>query len=158
MANRTRIYADTSVFGGMFDEEFQSVTRAFFAEVEAGKHIVLVSPITTRELRRSPVAVQEFLASLSPECLEMIQFTVEMAELRDAYLSARILGEKWGDDAAHVAAATVSRADLIISWNFRHLVKWEKIRRFNAVNLSVGYPMVTIHSPRELVSDERESI
>ncbi len=115
---------------------------------------MLVSPITTRELKRSPVEVHDFLAGLSPECLEMIEFTVEMAELRDAYLSAKILGKKWGDDAAHVAAATVSRADLIVSWNFRHLVKWEKIRRFNAVNLSLGYPVVTILSPRELVSDE----
>ena len=79
-----------------------------------------------------------------------------MADLRDAYLSAKILRPKWSDDAAHVAAATVARVDLIVSWNFRHLVKWDKIRAFNAVNLSLGYPIMTILSPREVITDDQD--
>lgn len=81
---------------------------------------------------------------------------ITLGELRDAYLAAKVVGPRWSDDAAHVATATVARADLIVSWNFRHLVKWEKIRKFNAVNLAMGYPVMTILSPREVIRDDEE--
>ena len=77
-----------------------------------------------------------------------------MADLRDAYLSAEVVGPASSDDAAHVACATVAHADLIISWNFRHLVNWEKMRAFNAANLRLGYPLMTILSPTEVITDE----
>jgi len=86
--------------------------------------------------------------------IETHKFNKEMGILREAYLSAKVIGPQWVDDASHVAIATVVRADIILSWNFRHMVKWDKIRAFNAVNLKLGYPMVTIISPQELISDE----
>ncbi len=153
---KNRIYADTSVFGGIMDDEFSSISRRFFGEVRKGKHIVLISEITARELRGAPPAVRKFVADLPGKAIENITFTAEMVDLRDAYLSANVVGRRWSDDAAHVAVATVARADLIISWNFRHLVKWEKIRAFNAVNLKYGYPLITILSPRQVIDDEKE--
>jgi len=154
MERRTRVYADTSVFGGVWDREFAVVTRRFFAEVRSGKYVILISEVTARELEGAPSTIRRFMAGLPPSAIEPIIFSREMAELRDAYLAAGVLAAKWRDDAAHVAAATVARADLIVSWNFRHLVKWDKIRAFNAVNLSLGYPLMTILSPREVISDE----
>lgn len=154
---RNRIYIDTSVFGGVYDDIFSESSRRLFMEAETGKHLVLLSDVTAGELRDAPAYVREFVAALSDEAVEALEFTQEMAELRDAYLEARIVAAKWADDAAHVAAATVARADVIVSWNFRHIVKWEKIRAFNAVNLSLGYPVMTILSPREVVSDEEDS-
>jgi len=65
-------------------------------------------------------------------------------------LSAGILTERWIDDAEHVAMATVARADALISWNFRHIVRLDKIKAFNQVNLSKGYGILTILSPTEL--------
>ena len=100
------------------------------------------------------MSVRQFVADLPDDALVRIPFSDEMADLRDAYLSAEVLGPASSDDAAHVACATVGRADLIISWNFRHLVNWGKMRAFNAVNVSLGYPLVTILSPREVITDE----
>lgn len=150
---QNRVYADTSVFGGVFDDEFRETTQSFFREVRAGKHVIWLSEVTARELRSAPPEVRKFVAELPEECLRELAFTEEMATLRDAYLVAKVVGRRWSDDAAHVAAATVARADLIVSWNFKHIVKWEKIRAFNAVNLSLGYPTMTILSPREVIAE-----
>ncbi len=58
------------------------------------------------------------------------------------------------DDAAHLVLATVAEADLIVSWNFRHLVHFEKIRQYNAINLALGYKMIEIRSPREVIHED----
>jgi hypothetical protein len=71
--------------------------------------------------------------------------------LRDGYLAARVVGPKHAADAEHIAHATVGRADLMVSWNFKHIVHWDKIRLFNAVNLRAGYAPIEIRSPREVV-------
>jgi predicted nucleic acid-binding protein len=153
---KNRIYADTSVFGGVFDPEFAGVSTRFFDEVRRGRHILLVSDITQQELEDAPLRVRQVLVDLPENMIETHVFNREMGELREAYLSAKVVERRWRDDASHVAVATVVRADLIVSWNFRHMVKWEKIRAFNAVNLVMGYPMVTILSPREVISDEKD--
>ncbi|HOE12784.1 MAG TPA: PIN domain protein [bacterium] len=154
MKRKTRIYADTSVFGGVADEEFNAIAFRFFEEVRAGRHVLIVSEITARELQDAPLVIRRFVAGLPEDAMENLPFTPEMLELRDAYLSAKVVGRRWGDDAAHVAAATVTHADLIVSWNFRHIVNWDKIRAFNAVNLRLGYPLMTILSPREVITYE----
>jgi len=83
--------------------------------------------------------------------LEYHEITEEMERLRDAYLSAGVLGESSDADALHVAAATVLEVDLIVSWNFKHIVHFEKIRGFNAVGRLQGYKAVDIHSPLEVI-------
>lgn len=151
---KNRIYADTSVFGGVFDPEFAEYSMRFFDEVRMGRHILLISTITLQELKQAPLEVRNFLAGIPARMIEKHKFNDEMGILREAYLTAKVIERKWVDDASHVAIATVSRADLIVSWNFRHMVKLEKIRGYNAVNMKMGYPLVTILSPREVISDE----
>lgn len=151
---KNRIYADTSVFGGIVDDEFKDVTFRFFEEVRNGMHRLIFSEVIARELRGAPPLVRRFIAELPEDVIENTALTSEMLALRDAYVKAKVLGRRWSDDAAHVAAATVTRADLLVSWNFRHIVKWEKIRAFNSVNLALGYPLITILSPREVIADE----
>ena len=148
---RLRIYADTSVFGGCFDEEFSAVSRKFFEEVQAGKFLLVVSETTLFELKDAPTEVREVLARLPPELVEIIEAAQEIATLRDAYIEAGVLGEVSIRDASHVAAASVAEVDIIVSWNFKHIVHFEKIRGFHAVNLVKGYRMVEIYSPREVV-------
>jgi len=67
------------------------------------------------------------------------------------YLDCGVLTPKWADDALHVAIALVSRCDLIVSWNFRHIVHFDKIRKLNAVNMLNGYSPLGIFSPLELI-------
>jgi len=73
--------------------------------------------------------------------------------LAQAYIDAGILSSSRMADAIHVAAATVARADLILSWNFRHIVNYDRIRKFNGVNALNGYPPIEIYSPLEVNDD-----
>ena len=121
-----------------------------------GRHVVLVSEVTNRELSRAPLNIQQFAAQLPAGAVENVATTQEMVDLTYAYIAAGVVSRQWLDDAAQVAVATLSRADALVSWNFRHLVKLDKIRAFNAVNVRFGYPLITILSPREVISDEKE--
>jgi hypothetical protein len=68
----------------------------------------------------------------------------------------KILGPKWLDDMTHVAIATVSRADAIVSWNFKHIVRLDKMKAYNQVNILNGYGILTIISPMEVMTDEED--
>ncbi len=148
---KPRIYLDTSVVGGCEDEEFAEASRELLAQAQAGKLDLLVSGLLLGELARAPEAVQRRLAGLAPECVEYVAETEEARTLRDCYVAAGIVGPAQVNDALHVALATVARADVIVSWNFKHIVHYDKIRFFNAVNLREGYNPVDIRSPLEIV-------
>jgi hypothetical protein len=77
-------------------------------------------------------------------------------QLRDAYLAAGVVGPKWMDDATHVAAATVAKADAIVSWNFKHILRLDKIKAYNEVNGQMGFAALTILSPKEVVYDNAD--
>jgi hypothetical protein len=148
---RMRIYIDASVIGGCHDLEFAEESKALLAQARAGDVTLLISDVLIDELTSAPDAVAEELASLPSTCMERIESTAETAELRDRYLGAGVVGPSAAADAHHVALATVSRADVMVSWNFKHLVHLGKIRAFSAVNLQEGYAPVDIRSPREVV-------
>jgi len=148
---RLRIYADTSVFGGCFDDEFQRISRQFFAEVASGRFIAVISTVTTRELLFAPEEVRKVLTDLPADQVEEIVIDEEVLSLRDAYLAAGVVGPASEADAEHIAAATVAEADLLVSWNFKHIVHFDKIRGFNGVNRLQGYRELEIYSPREVV-------
>jgi predicted nucleic acid-binding protein len=54
-----RVYADTSVFGGVYDEEFTAPSRAFFERVRAGRFELVVSPLVAEEITDAPEPVRE---------------------------------------------------------------------------------------------------
>lgn len=156
---RIRVYVDASVFGGVHDDEFKEASRRFLDQAAAGKYVVLVSPTTTNELKDAPPQVRETLTVLPDERIETVPLSAEAAELAQAYIDAGVSGPASLEDASHVAIATVARADLVLSWNFRHLVNYERIRRFNSVNLAQGYQQIEIRSPLEVVyGDEDQGI
>lgn len=148
---RLRFYIDTSIIGGCLDEEFAAQSRALLAMAADGRATLILSDVLATELRRAPDRVQAIVASLPDQCTERVESTPEVERLRDAYLQAGVLGPGSTADAHHVAMATVMRADLIVSWNFKHIVHFDKIRGFNAVNLREGYAPISIHSPSEVV-------
>jgi hypothetical protein len=88
---------------------------------------------------------------LSEDQIEPILLTAEVKDLAEDYVRSGVLGATFADDATHVAAATVAGADLIVSWNFRHIVNYNRIRGFNAVNIRNGYRNITILSPMEVI-------
>jgi hypothetical protein len=150
-----RVYADTSVFGGCFDNEFAKESKLFFKEIKTGKFVLVISTGTLAELERALQKVQKVLADLSPENVELMEFNDEIARLRDAYIKAGILTPDNIADAEHIAAASVADVDFVVSWNFRHIVHFEKIIAYQAVNLMNGYKEIRIYTPREVVDHEK---
>lgn len=146
-----RLYLDTSVIGGYFDPEFEGPTRQLFDDFATGRFVPVVSEIVMAEVRRGPPLVRNLLAEVDSFVWEEIGESTESLALAHAYVSAGILSEKWLDDCRHVAVATVCHVDIIVSWNFRHIVHFDKIRAFNGVNLGAGYGIMEIRSPREVV-------
>ncbi len=153
---RFRVYADTSVFGGCFDDEFGDESKRFFDAIREGRFTLLVSATTLAELQRAPDNVRQVLAKLPPDAVEVLEFTQEIARLRDAYLAAGILKAENKSDAEHIASASVADSDFVVSWNFRHIVHFEKIAKYQAVNLMNGYREIRIYSPKEVVESDEE--
>ena len=151
-----RIYVDTSVIGGCFDEEFSDASKRLIEYALTGKVVLLVSDVVLRELENAPMFVRNLISTLPDSCIERLYSDKESFELRDSYVEAKILGPKWLDDMTHVAIATVSRADAIVSWNFKHIVRLDKMKAYNQVNLLNGYGILTIISPVEVMTDEEE--
>ncbi|MFN0206520.1 MAG: type II toxin-antitoxin system VapC family toxin [Planctomycetota bacterium] len=149
-----RVYVDTSVFGGCFDEEFSVESLHFFDDARNGRLLLLISDVVINELAKAPETVRAIVTNLPPEVFEILPITGEVESLRDAYIAAGVVSSRSLDDATHVAAATVGRADAIVSWNFRHIVHLDKIKGYQMVNLTNGYGILTILSPAAVISNE----
>lgn len=153
VVRKLRVFVDTSVFGGCFDEGFDQASCRFFDEVKTGRFKVVVSERVVMEVGRARAEVKRTLFDLEKD-VESVALTEEIVALRDAYLDADILGTSSLSDAEHIAAATIAEVDLLISWNFKHIVHFDKIRSFNAINLLNGYRPIDIRSPQEVVTYE----
>jgi hypothetical protein len=152
-----RVYADTSVYGGVFDEEFATASRLFFEEVRAVNFQLMVSPVVESEMRDAPGEVQQLFAEML-SFSEGISVTEEALQLQQAYLRAGIVAPKWEADLLHVALATVAGCLMIVSWNFKHIVHFRKISLYNGVNRVEGYPEIAIHTPQEVISYENQEL
>jgi len=82
----------------------------------------------------------------------LIEIFEEALRLREAYIKANILTKKNSTDALHVALATVNNCPMNVSWNFKHIVHYEKITLYNSINILEGYQQIAIHSPLEVIS------
>ena len=148
-----RIYADTSVFGGVFDEEFEAASKAFFDGVRKKKFLLVTSDLVRQEIKAGPENVQKLFYDFLP-IAEVTEITPESLKLQQYYTDAGIVPERHSTDALHVALATTSQASLIVSWNFKHIVNFQKIPLYNAVNTLHGYREIAIYSPLEVIEYE----
>ncbi|MAF66785.1 MAG: PIN domain protein [Planctomycetes bacterium] len=151
---KIRIYTDTSVLGGCEDEEFAVHSILLMEGFVRGELVLLLSGLTVQELAGAPVEVRRRLAAVPEAHIETLQLDAESRALAEAYIAAGVLTAKMRADAQHIALATVGRADVLVSWNFKHIVNLQRIHAYNSVNLRKGYPMIEIRTPREVLSDE----
>lgn len=151
---KKRIYTDTSVIGGCLDEEFKEDSLKIFAEFIAGKSILLLSELVIIELEHAPQSVNDILKQVPEHYIEKLIFSDEANELAHAYISEKVIPEHCIVDAQHIATATIHKANVLISWNFKHIVNLDKIHGYNAVNLKLSYPMIEIRTPTEVLHYE----
>ncbi|MEQ8553637.1 MAG: hypothetical protein RIC06_20825 [Cyclobacteriaceae bacterium] len=149
-----KVYIDTSVVGGYFDEEFELWTKLFFESVIEGKFIIAISELLQTELANAPHEVKHFLGTIPIEQKIIVDYNEESRILANRYLKANIVGKTSLTDCRHIATASVNEIDILTSWNFKHIVNLDKIHLYNGVNLQNGYRTIEIRTPRELLTYE----
>jgi hypothetical protein len=151
-----RIYADTSVIGGCLDEEFRFASRRIFDWFKKGKAVIVVSELTLIELENGPEQLAAILDQVPERFREYVELTREADELAWSYIRQGVIGVKNRVDAQHIAIATLSRVDVLVSWNFKHIVNLPRIRGYNSINLRQGLPTLEIRTPQEAAPDEKD--
>ena len=140
---KLRIYIDTSVIGGYFDSEFSIDTGLLFERILKEDYLLVLSDLTERELLNAPDNVQTLLKDLQIFNVEIVPVTDESITLATEYIKEKVVGQTSIDDCIHIATATINRVDLLVSWNFKHIVNIQRIR---------GYPTIEIRSPKDLIN------
>ena len=148
-----RVYADTSVYGGVFDRAFAKASRRFFHQVQDGDFALVTSALVAEEIGSAPARVQIFYRAMQTKA-EVVEISGEALRLAADYVTSGIVGNQWLADARHVALATAAGCRLIVSWNFKHIVHFGRIERYNGINLARGYSAIGIYSPLEVIGDE----
>lgn len=149
-----RFYFDTSVFGGVFDIEFEESSIQLFERVKLGQLTCIYSDLTEAEIYDAPNSVKNFFKDLPEKSLEIVKVTDEAINLAKKYIDEKVVGKTSYDDCLHIALATIYRVDILVSWNFKHIVNVYRIRGYNSVNLHNGYETLEIRSPKEIVNYE----
>lgn len=151
-----RIYLDTSVFGGYFDPEFELWTKILFDKIIQDEYKIIYSRLTDIELNPAPEPVKNLAKNLPESCLEFIDISDEAIELAEHYLKENVVGKTSRADCIHIALATLHTADILVSWNFKHIVNVNRIRGYNAVNYKFGHKILEIRTPREILEYDED--
>ncbi len=148
------LYIDTSVIGGYFDIEFEKETRLLFDAILQGNFRLLYSSVTENELLEAPERVNTLLSKVPSHLKTLVELTDEAIHLADAYIAENVVSRTSREDCFHIALATIHKADILVSWNFKHMVNIHRIRGYNAINLKLGYATIDIRSPVEVIHYE----
>ena len=150
-AKRLTLYVDTSIVGGYFDIEFALESRELFDNLQKSNFDIMYSSVTESELLNAPLQVQKLLLTIPDYLKKRVDLTEEAVLLADAYIEENVVGKTSREDCFHIALATINKADILVSWNFKHVVNVIRIRGYNAVNLKLGYSQIDIRSPKEII-------
>jgi hypothetical protein len=146
-----KFYVDTSVWGGFNDVEFSAWTVPFFEQAIQGKFTIVLSSVVVDELQKAPAIIRDLPVSIPPKYLELVSVAEEHLLLADRYIQEGALTSKFHSDAQHIAIASVLKVDSLVSWNFKHMVNFFRIRQYNSINLKYGYSTIDIRTPKEIV-------
>jgi predicted nucleic acid-binding protein len=149
-----RFYFDTSVFGAAFDKEFDEVTLQLFERVKLGEVICVYSDLTETELLNAPENVKEHFKNLPKQNIERVLVTDEILTLATKYVAEKVVGQTSFDDCVLIATATIYKVDILVSWNFKHIVNVYRIRGYNSINIRSNYQSLEIRSPKEILEYE----
>jgi len=149
---KQRFYIDTSVVGGYFDLEYKEATIKLFERLENNEIIFVVSELLDLELISAPKRVREQLLKYSEDKFQRVELSEEAILLANMYIENKVVGKTSIVDCRHIALASIHKVDVLVSWNFKHIVNLDRIKGYNSVNLKLGYSMIEIRSPKDLVN------
>jgi predicted nucleic acid-binding protein len=146
-----RLYLDTSVISALHDRrapDRQALTAEFFGRL--GEFLVGTSELTLKEIERTVQISRrdEMRESIRP--FSVFRMTLAAQNLAEEYLQGGALPRSAPEDALHVAIAVLERQDVLVSWNFKHLVNRQRRAMVDAINSRLGLPPIAILPPPEV--------
>ena len=152
---KPRIYIDTSIVGGYFDDIFEDATKLLFELLERDEVVFIVSDLLTSELENAPEYVKTMLEGYAKKYagrIMLVENTADAKSLAQKYIDENVVGQTSFNDCNHIAIATLNNASILASWNFKHMVNLQRIQGYNDVNLKNGYTSLDIQSPNEIIN------
>ena len=146
-----RFYFDTSVLSGVFDTEFEEHSTILMERVKLGQIKAVISEVAEEEIMKARKEIRDFYKSLPKNSIEFVEITKDALLLADTYIADKVVGKTSRNDCLHIGIATVCKVDLLVSWNFKHIVNIYRIRGYNSVNIKLGFPPLEIRSPKDIV-------
>jgi predicted nucleic acid-binding protein len=152
---KLKLYFDTSVISYLEQQdapEKMAETLSFWKLIKAGKFDVYISKLTFEELERSIEPKRTLFAKrVSQIDYKFVEITNEIKSIANKFIEANILTQKSFDDCLHIACAIVSGCDVIVSWNFKHIVNYKTHMGVKAVTALEGYKELLIYTPAMLL-------
>jgi predicted nucleic acid-binding protein len=158
---KLKIYLDTSVISHLKQDdvpEKMSDTLKLWDDIKAGKYEVFISEVTLEEVMRCGQPKRDImLGYLNGTNYTVIEIDKEINQIAMQFINNGILTDKSLDDCRHIACSIVSGCDIIISWNFKHIVNYRTMRGVKLISALSGYNEVSICTPTILVEGEELS-
>ena len=151
-----KFYVDTSVWGGYYDKEFSNWTIPFIEQAREGRFTIIISDVTIGELQFAPLKVRDLLDTIPIEFIELVNITQEQLELAEKYVEEGALTPKFLSDAQHIAISSILKVDSLVSWNFKHMVNFFRIKQYNLINRKFGHSTIDIRTPKEVTYADTE--
>ena len=123
-----RLYLDSSVFGGYYDEEFKIWSRRLIAKILAREYDLVSSEVNADELRSAPKNLVDLVARVQAVHPKVALVSPEAVALANRHIKEKVVGGTSVADCLHIAVATLAKADILASWNFKHIVNVQRIR------------------------------
>ena len=152
-----RVYVDSTAVGGKFNTRIAKQTKPFWDAVDTGEIVVIVSDMLEQEVRdaRTPQRVKDFFDTSLKLKAVRIMATKESDELAARYIAKNVVDQSCLADCIHVALATLSHADVLVSWNLKHMV--EQSEKYKNVNKTLGYPEIEIVTPEKFMEAQHDN-
>ncbi|MCL1793933.1 MAG: type II toxin-antitoxin system VapC family toxin [Oscillospiraceae bacterium] len=159
---KLKVYLDTSVVSHLFADDTPGKmedTNKLWEDFKADKYDIYISALTAEEIQKCSEPKRTLMTDKLGEIdFQVLEETDEINNLADEYVNSGVLPKKSTDDCLHMAYAVVTNCDIIISWNFKHLVNYRTINKVKVVNTVNHYKEISIISPTMLLEggDENE--
>ena len=148
------LYLDTSVFGGFFDFEFKDDTMLLFERITNKEFDIMYSDLVQNELQGAPEKVKKLVKNIAEDSMKYVETSQEAFDLANQYIVEDVVGKTSLADCLHIAMASIHNANILVSWNYKHIVNVQRIIGYNSVNIKAGYKQLDIRSPKELIYHE----
>ena len=124
-------------------------------EKEKDRYSLYISRLILEEIENADdEKTKQLFNFITSKNFIVLEMTEEAQKLGERYIKEGLIPRKYDEDAYHIAISTVHDMDIIVSWNFKHIVKMKTIEGVKWINESEGYRPIEIYSPWEVLGSD----